>query len=97
MARRSRFRLIREVTNTGTAPLDASATAASFTVNGHPSMELDMAFGNGARESTWSSLAPGASVSDEREVGDLFTAPGDYVIVMLADDTRATLTVHVDP
>jgi hypothetical protein len=81
MAERAAFRLRRTVTNEASEPLDAMHAMASFTLNGEDSMSLDMAFGNGARESRWSELPPGESAFDEREMGEsLFPAPGTYVI-----------------
>ena len=96
MAGRAAFRLERRVTNEGASPADAMTPSASFTINGAPSMALDMAFGNGVRESRWAALAPGETVSDARDMGEsLFPAPGDYVIAMTTDGVTVTVTVHV--
>lgn len=97
MAERASFRLRRQVTNTGDAPADATAAYASFTLNGERSMGLDLAFGNGGRESRWSALPPGEKASDDRAMGDLFEAPGDYTITMTTGDQTSTVTVHVSP
>lgn len=71
---------------------------ASFTVNGQASMELDMAFGNGVRETRWSTLPPGESAFDEREMGlSLFPAPGNYDLAMTVDGATSTVRVRVDP
>lgn len=98
MSQRARFRLRRQVTNEASAVRDATQASASFTLDGASSMSLDMAFGNGARSSQWAALAPGATVSDDRMMGeDLFPAPGDYVIAMTTDGVTVTTRVHVDP
>ncbi len=97
MARRAAFRLRRQVTNTGSAPADAMRTMATFSLDGAPSMELDMAFGNGVREQRWSALPPGETVFDERAMGEsLFPVPGDYEIAMTTDGVTSTTHVHVD-
>ena len=98
MAERATFRLRRTVTNDANEPLDAMRSMASFTLNGADSMSLDLAFGNGARESRWSALPPGESAFDEREMGDsLFPAPGTYVIAMTVDGVTSTVEVRVSP
>ena len=98
MADRASFLLRRQVTNDGTAAADAMHASASFAVGGASSMELDLAFGNGARESQWSALPPGVTVFDDRDMGEsLFPAPGDYTITMSTDGVTVGTTVHVDP
>lgn len=98
MAQRAAFRLRRTVTNEASEPLDAMHAMASFTLNGEDSMSLDMAFGNGARESRWSELPPGESAFDEREMGEsLFPAPGTYVITMTVHGVTSTVEVRVSP
>ena len=98
MAQRARFRLRRSVTNTAREPRDAMRSMAEFTMNGESSMQLNMAFGNGARESIWSELPPGRTVFDEREMGEhLFPAPGTYVIDMTVDGETSTVEVVVRP
>jgi hypothetical protein len=98
MADRAGFRLRRTATNEGSSAADAMRASASFTVNGVTSMGLDMAFGNGGRESRWAQLPPGESVHDERAMGEsLFEAPGSYMIVMSVDGVNATVSVQVDP
>jgi hypothetical protein len=98
MSNRAQFILRRRVTNTGTTAADAMTPSASFTVNGAPSMELDMAFGNGARENRWQALPPGESAFDEREMGEsLFPAPGQYTLTMTVDGANSTVRVAVGP
>lgn len=98
MAQRGTFRLRRSVTNTAREPRDAMHSMAEFTMNGESSMELNMGFGNGARESIWSELPPGRTVFDEREMGEsLFPAPGTYVIEMTVDGETSTVEVVVRP
>jgi len=98
MAQRATFRLRRTATNEGSGPLDAMHSSAQFTLNGEASMALDLAFGNGARESLWSALPPGRTVFDEREMGDsLFPAPGTYVITMTVDGQTSSVEVVVRP
>lgn len=98
MSQRARFVLRRQVTNTGTTAADAMTRSASFTVNGAPSMDLDMAFGNGARETLWAALPPGRTVFDEREMGEsLFPAPGQYTLAMTVDGATSTVRVAVGP
>jgi hypothetical protein len=97
MADRASFLLRRQVTNTGTAPADAMTPSASFTFDGAPSMELDMAFGNGARESRWAALPPGDTVRDDRAMGEsLFATPGSHTITMTVDGVSVSCTVRVD-
>lgn len=98
MAEQARFRLRRSVTNEGSEPRDAMRLMAEFTLNGEASMELNMAFGNGARESLWAELPPGRTVFDEREMGEsLFPAPGTYVIAMTVDGETSRVEVVVRP
>lgn len=98
MAQRARFRLRRSVTNRAREARDAMRSTAEFTLNGESSMALNMAFGNGARESVWAELPPGRTVFDEREMGEsLFPAPGTYVIEMTVDGETSSVEVVVRP
>lgn len=98
MAERSTFRLQRQVTNTGDTVANPDAASGSFTINGAPARDLDMAFGNGLRDARWAELPPGETVSDGRGMGEqLFPAPGDYTITMTVGDAAAAVTVTVTP
>ena len=98
MAQRARFRLRRSVTNRARETRDALHSMAEFTLTGESSMTLNMAFGNGARESLWAELPPGRTVFDEREMGEsLFPAPGTYRIEMTVEGETSSVTVVVRP
>jgi len=96
MADRAAFRLRRQVTNSGSAPANAFDSLPSYTVDGAPSMALDLAFSNGAVDMRWQALPPGETVFDERDMGEaLFPAPGDYELAMTVDGQTSTVRVHV--
>lgn len=80
MAQRRGFRLWLVAHNAGSAPIDTHRDTLEWLVNGRPSMELSMAFGNGVREQLWSSLPAGRTVREAREGGSwLLPRPGQYV------------------
>jgi hypothetical protein len=92
------FRFRRQVTNTGSVVADAMRANASFTVDGAPSMGLDMAFGNGLRETRWSRLPPGEIAFDERDMEPaIFDTAGEHVVTMTVDGVDSTVHVRVDP
>jgi len=81
MAERAGFRLAVEVTNGGAEALDPEIHRGTFTVNGARSTVAELAFSNGAQAPGWEALAPGATASMERALGEaLFEAPGTYLI-----------------
>lgn len=95
MARRAQVSVQITATNRGARTVDPGRSL-EFTVDGTPSMELGMAFGNGGMEASWTALPAGATVRDERIGMELVTAPGEHVIVMSqggAELARAVLHV----
>ena len=83
--------------NHGTTAHDPGRGAVTFLVNGRPSLPTTLAFSNGAMTPEWSSLPPGATAHDEREIGPaIFRTPGDYEITLQFQGvTAATTRVRV--
>lgn len=48
-------------------------------VNGQPSLQLSMAFGNGSRTRQWEALAPRGTVREAREGAWLVPSAGTFV------------------
>lgn len=98
MSERATWRLRVLATNRGTAAVNPSRGPLSFAVNGADSMVASMAFNNGGRGREWMELAPGATATDEREIGTaLFPQPGEYEITLLVGGaTASTLRVRVN-
>jgi hypothetical protein len=83
-------------TNTAKEHVDAKAYSLEFWIDGAPSMELGMAFGNGGFSKVWTHLPPGDTVDDSRSGMELVDAPGDHVITLVhlgRELARATLKV----
>ena len=98
MARRDRWRLTVVVTNRGRTPIDPQMTMTEWTVNGENDITLSNAFTNGAHDASWSSLPPGQTATDDRDLGEsLFLEPGEYEIVMTHGAARRSLRVRVTP
>lgn len=85
--------------NRGTSACDPGRGELTFLVNGSPSLPTTLAFSNGAMTPEWSSLPPGATAHDEREIGPaIFRTPGDYEITLLfRGAVVATTRVRVTP
>jgi hypothetical protein len=101
MADRGGFELWIVARNASTRPADTRRDGLEYTVNGHPSLMLSMAFGNGLREARWTALPPGETLREARggptEPGigqGLFPAPGDYDLA-LRQDRRVVAALHV--
>ncbi len=97
MRDRASWRLRVLATNRSNEPVDPSRGVLSFAVNGSDSQVADMAFNNGARGHEWMELAPGATATDEREIGTaLLPRPGDYHITLrIGGADVSTLIVRV--
>ena len=95
----TKHRLQVAATNQGDATVNPQRHRLSFFLDGRPCTVADMAFGNGAMVHEWLALPPGATVRDERELGEaLFTAPGEHELAMRFLDVEvARLRVRVTP
>lgn len=87
MAERSEFMLSLFVHNTGFEAVDPEASGGRWTVNGEPSIVIDLAFSNGVQPAGWSELRPDRRAHDDRQLGEsLFEAPGEYEIRYQRED-----------
>lgn len=83
MADRARFQLTISVTNRTGVPIDPERGAIDMLMGGQPCAVCNLAFGNGVLDPSWMSLAPNATATDTRNVGEsLFDKPGVYEIVL---------------
>jgi hypothetical protein len=96
LANQAKMELFIVATNGGKETVDTQRSD-SFTIDGAPSQELNMAFGNGGREGRWRKLPAGDSIRESRTGLTLFKAAGDHVIALVGPDgqERARVTVHV--
>lgn len=99
MADRAKVKIWIVATNKGSSTLPTMREALELRINGKPSMEFAMAFGNGLRTMDWDGLAPAKTVREAREMGTtLFPAAGDYDLELILAGARvATAHVHVAP
>lgn len=99
MADRANLKIWIVATNKGPKSEPTMREGLELRVNGKPSMEFAMAFGNGLRTMDWDGLAPGKTVRESRGLGtSLFPAAGDYDLeLVLAGARVASLHVHVSP
>ena len=99
MADRATSKIWIVATNKGSKAEPTMREGLELRVNGKPSMEFAMAFGNGLRTMDWDGLAPGKTVRESRGLGtSLFPAAGDYDLELLLAGARlASLHVHVSP
>ncbi len=96
MAARASVMVTIRATNTTSAARDPERDPLDVLVDGKPSMELSLAFGNGGRGPEWSSLAPGATAVDQRNGMQLVDAPGDHTIAIAHGGVElARTTLHV--
>jgi hypothetical protein len=96
MAQRASVMVTIQATNTNVSARDPERDPLDFTVDGAPSQELSMAFGNGGREAAWSLIPPGHSAIDERTGMTIVAAPGDHVLAIAhGGHELARTTLHV--
>ncbi|MBK9032584.1 MAG: hypothetical protein IPL61_14940 [Myxococcales bacterium] len=84
-------------TNHAPVALSPARDPLEFTIDGQPSMELAMAFGNGGRGGEWTLLPAGATARDRRVGMELVTTPGVHVLAIAHNGrelARATLRVR---
>lgn len=98
MGERGQTLLRLSVRNDGAEPVEPGLEAGTWTVNGQPAPALDLTFGNGLRDNSWSRLMPGETASMQRSIESVLAAPGVYEVRYTREDgTDAGVRLTVRP